>query len=231
VTATPGWQPVSASTVYRVFIAEGYGVFKRTVKPGLKEADKQKRLDWCLEHRWTLEQWKNVIFSDETSVVLGGAGGKRRIWRKKDETFHPHVVVRRWKGKREFMWWSCLSCDEKGPYRIWETETKAEKKAMEKDINKRNASRYEEDKRKWELEYAMQRIHITRNQPGPRAQFKHTEETGAYVVKEGKGSINWYRYQEKILKPLFFPFAWKLRKKRGLGFLSKKRRQGTFSRF
>jgi hypothetical protein len=54
VTATPGWQPISASTVYRVLTADSYGVFKRTVKPGLKEADKQRRLDWCLEHRWTL---------------------------------------------------------------------------------------------------------------------------------------------------------------------------------
>jgi hypothetical protein len=103
-----------------------------------------------------------VIFSDETSVVLGGVRGKRRVWRNKDETFHPHVVVRRCKGKPEFMWWSCFTY-EKGSYYIWEAETKAEKTAMEKDLAKRNVARYEEDKRKWELEYGLQRIHITRN--------------------------------------------------------------------
>lgn len=36
VSGTPGWQLVSASTVYRTLSAEGYGVFKRTVKPGLR---------------------------------------------------------------------------------------------------------------------------------------------------------------------------------------------------
>ena len=75
------------------------------------------------------------------------------------------------------------------------------------DLKARNAERYEDDKLKWELENAMNRIHITRNQPGPRAQFKHDKSTGAYIVKEGKGGINWYRYQEKILKPLLLPFA------------------------
>jgi hypothetical protein len=87
VTGTPGRQPVSASTVYRVLTENGYGVFKRTVKPGLTEEMKKARLAWCLERQhWTLDDWKNVIFSDETSVVLGGVRGKRRVWRKKDET-------------------------------------------------------------------------------------------------------------------------------------------------
>ena len=77
---------------------------------------------------------------------------------------------------------------------------------MEVDL-KANAKRYESDKAKWELEYVMQRIHITRNQPRPRVTFKHNEDTGAYIVKEGRGGINWYRYQEKVLKPLLLPFA------------------------
>jgi hypothetical protein len=110
-----------------------------------------------------------VIFSDETSVVLSGVRGKRRVWRKKDETHHRHCIIRRWKGKKEFMWWSCFSWDAKGPYHIWEKETAKERKEMEADLKARNAERYEADKLKWELENAMHRIHITRNQPGPRA--------------------------------------------------------------
>ena len=105
------------------------------------------------------------------------------------------------------MWWSCFSWDTKGLYHIWEKETAADKKAMEADLKARNTARYETDKAKWELEYAMRRIHITRNQSGPRAQFKHDEDTGAYVVKEERGGINWYNYQEKVLKRLLLPFA------------------------
>lgn len=110
VTGTLGRQAISASTVYRVLTENGYSVFKRTVKLGLTKEAKDARLAWCLERKdWTLEDWKNVIFSDETSVCLGGVRGKRRVWRKKEETYHLYVVVRRWKGRKEFMWWSCFS--------------------------------------------------------------------------------------------------------------------------
>ncbi len=37
--------------------------------------------------------------------------------------------------------------------------------------------------------------------------FKHDKNTGAYVLKEGKGRINWYQYQKVILEPLLLPFA------------------------
>jgi hypothetical protein len=34
------------------------------------------------------------------------------------------------------------------------------------------------------------------------------------VLNKGNGRVNWYRYQEKILKPLLLPFAKKCLKKR-----------------
>jgi len=78
---------------------------------------------------------------------------------------------------------------------------------MRADLEYLNNIRFELDKSKWELEYTMTRIHIIRNQSGLRAQFKHTEETGTYVVKEGRGGINWYNYQKKILIAKLLPFA------------------------
>ena len=96
VSSTPRRQPVSQSTVYRVLTENGYSVFKRTVKLGLSNKMKKARLKWCLDYKdWTLEDWKNVIFLDETSVQLGGVRGRRRIWRKKDKTYYPHCVTRR----------------------------------------------------------------------------------------------------------------------------------------
>jgi hypothetical protein len=44
------------------------------------------------------------IFSDVTSAQMATVRGKRRAWRMKDETYHPHVVTRRWKGFSDFMW-------------------------------------------------------------------------------------------------------------------------------
>lgn len=128
VSSTPGWQSVSVSTVYRTLRSEGYGCFKRTIKPGLTDENKEQRLKWCLEHRWSLEKWKSVIWTDETSMVLGGVRGKRRIWRQRSKAHYPHVVARRWKGRMEMIWWSCFSYNKKGPYYIWKDETAAEKR-------------------------------------------------------------------------------------------------------
>jgi hypothetical protein len=49
---------------------------KPTKKPGLTDKMKAARLKFCQDHAdWTLEDWKNVIWTDETSVVLGHRRG------------------------------------------------------------------------------------------------------------------------------------------------------------
>ena len=150
VSNIPGQQPVSQSTVYRVLIDNGYSSFKRTVKLGLTNEQKAARLRWCLiyEH-WTIKDQKNVIFTDETSVQMGSVRGKQRVQRKKEETFHPHIITRRWKGFSEFMWQSCFSFD------IWEDETPAEKRKCKADLAARNAERYKKDKEEWEMAYSI----------------------------------------------------------------------------
>ena len=44
--------------------------------------------------------------------------------------------------------------------------------------------------------------------------WKHNEETGAFVVKNGRGGINWYRYQKRILTKKLLPFARECQKDR-----------------
>jgi hypothetical protein len=74
---------VSISIVYRVLRENGYRVFKKTYKPSLNTINKEKRLEWCLAHSlekgWDLERWKNIIWTDETLVVLGTIRGKQRV--------------------------------------------------------------------------------------------------------------------------------------------------------
>jgi hypothetical protein len=54
---------------------------------------------------------------------MGGVRGKRRVWRKPGEAFYPHVIVRRWKGFQEFMWWSAFLWDARSRGHIWDPET------------------------------------------------------------------------------------------------------------
>lgn len=80
-----------------------------------------------------------------------------------------------------------------------------EEKDSTTDMNARNAARHDADKAAWGLRVGMERMGL-RNKPGRKPQWKHTEATGAYVRKH-MGSIDWYRYQKVVLKPLRLPFA------------------------
>jgi hypothetical protein len=64
----------------RIFKQQGFKWVKTTKKPGLKAAMKEARLAFALKYEhWTLEDWKNVIWSDETSIILGQRHGNDRI--------------------------------------------------------------------------------------------------------------------------------------------------------
>jgi hypothetical protein len=87
---------------------------------------RKERLDWCLAYQhWTLEDWKNVIWSDETSVILLYRRGAYCVWRTKEEAFVRSVIRERWKGSSEFMFWGCFLYDRKGPCYCWAPETAA----------------------------------------------------------------------------------------------------------
>jgi hypothetical protein len=46
-----------------------------------------------------------------------------------------------------------------------------------------------------------------RNMPGRKPKSTYTEERGAQVQKKGREGLDWYRYQEVILKGKLLPFA------------------------
>ncbi|RDI85644.1 hypothetical protein Vi05172_g4338 [Venturia inaequalis] len=183
----------------------GYRKTKPTTKPGLDAVQKQQRLAWCLKHQdWTLEQWKDVIWSDETSVVLGVRRGGARVWRKPSQVVQTRCIRPRWKSASEFMFWGCFSYDMKGPCHIWKPETKAEKDLAAAQLDRMNSAKESEAKAKWEEEQAYLRATTTRR--GRRAKWKFTKKRGAYV-RDGKGGIDWWRYIHTIVTPKMIPFA------------------------
>ena len=144
---------VAARTVWKVLTAAGYSQCKLTVKPSLNKFSKKERLDWCLEHEhWGIEEWKNVIFIDETAVQLGSVRGKRRIWRLPGEAYNKHCIRRRWKGFSEFMFWASFSYDKKGPCHVWEKETAQQKRERKADLEARNSLIEKANRQKWEKE-------------------------------------------------------------------------------
>ena len=68
---------VGISTMKRAIIEAGCKTRKPCKKPILSEYHKQRRLAWAENHRdWTLEQWKKVLWSDETMIHLGDGSVK-----------------------------------------------------------------------------------------------------------------------------------------------------------
>jgi transposase len=199
-------QGISASSAQRILRKHGYNPVKPTRKPGLTKAMRKARLEFALAHEhWTLEDWKKVIWSDETSVVLGSRRGGIRLWRKSGEAFEESCIRRRWKGYSEFMFWGCFTWDSKGPCHIWTKETKAEKDASILELAELNKALEPDAKRQWELNSGFQRLGL-RNKRGRKPVWRFTKKTGK-LERDSKGGIDWYRYWKCILLPKLIPFA------------------------
>jgi len=163
---------ISPMTVWRILRAAGMKKTKPTRKPGLTETMKRDRFQFCLLHQdWTLEDWKRVIWSDETSVVLNHRRGGYRVWRTSEERFVKSVIRERWKGFTEFQFWGCYTYDSKGPCHIWRPETAQEKKAAVKDLEELNKELEPILKERWELENGIRRLNL-RNLPGRAPEWK-----------------------------------------------------------
>jgi len=198
---------VSDIPVWRILRASGFRKTKPTRKPALTEAMKKARLQFALDHKdWTIEDRKKVIWSDETSVVIGFRRGGYKVWRTPQERFTKSCVRPRWKGYSEFMFWGCFSYDKKGPCHIWKPETKQEKEQAKKEIEKLNAEMEPTICEEWELATAMSRAGL-RNKRGKKPVWKWDKKHGKLVRGEG-GGIDWWRYCSKVVIPKLIPF-WK----------------------
>lgn len=204
---------VSDTYVQRLYKTNKIHKRKPTRKPGLTKAMKAARLQWCIQHQdWTLEDWKNVIWTDETSVVLGHKRGSQRVWRTAKEAYEPTCIRNRFKGFTEFMFWGSFSYDKKGPCHIWEKETPQEKRNAERMLEELNNEAETTAKAEWELRTAMGRLGL-RNKGGRKPMWKWCRKTGK-LTRDSQGGIDWWRYQQKILLPLLLPFAQECMKER-----------------
>jgi hypothetical protein len=110
------------------------------------------------------------------------------------------------------MFWGAFSYDKKGPCHCWLPETAQEKKEAEEYMAKWNSEAEANLKNLWELETRLKRLGL-RSKGGRKPEWKFTKKTGK-LVRDGKGGIDWYRYQSKILLPKLFPFYQELKKER-----------------
>lgn len=170
---------ISGSSVLRILHKEGLSSVKPTRKPGLTKAQQAARLLFCLAHQhWTLEDWKKVIWTDETSVVLGARRGGVRLWRGPHEAVEKTVIRNRWKGFSEFMFWGAFSYDHKGPCHVYKKETVAERRQAAEEVEAWNRDLEEAAKEDWELATAMRRTNLRQRIGGTKPTWQFTVKTG-----------------------------------------------------
>ena len=205
---------ISHASALRILRRNNIHNVKPTTKCGLTDEMRAARLKFCLDHQdWDLERWKDVIFSDETAVVLGHRRGAVRLWRAPDEGLEKTVIRERWKGYTEFMFWGCFSYDRKGPCHIWKQQTVAQKKKDDLDLAEVNTLLEPIAKAEWELSTGVRRINLRRNPGGKKPQWRWNEANGK-LIRKGKGGVDFWRHYKEIMIPKFIPFAKECQKSR-----------------
>lgn len=107
---------LSESTVRRRL--REHGLFGRVArkKPLLRAYNVKKRLAWAKSHKhWTTDDWRKVIWSDESKFTLFQTTGKSYVRRRAGEAHLPECIVPTVKhGGGNVMVWGCFRAGKKG---------------------------------------------------------------------------------------------------------------------
>lgn len=120
------------SAAQKTLEEENIGVCGRTVRRMLNAADirarrkpkvlpltpirRKNRLSWAKEYQnWTVDDWKAVVFSDETKVNRLGSDGAQWFWNASNEEIRDHHLQHLYKhGGGSVMLWGCFLWDGPG---------------------------------------------------------------------------------------------------------------------
>ena len=100
-------RPISGDTVRRRLRINNLSCRRPARRPVLTQQHRHNRLQWTTFHRnWRYQQWKHVIFTDETRVCISHADGRVRIWRRRGHRYDDQCVVERdpWGGPSVMIW-------------------------------------------------------------------------------------------------------------------------------
>lgn len=109
-------QPLSHKTVRRALKSAGLKAVVKKKHPKLTTKHRRERMDFAIAHKdWTMEDWKRVVWSDETKVNRLGSDGKIWVWKRDGEPLNDRLVEETTKfGGGSIMFWGCMFWDGVG---------------------------------------------------------------------------------------------------------------------
>jgi hypothetical protein len=113
---------ISETTLRRRRSEAGLGSYVAAEKPGLRVENVAKRLEWALKYKdWTVEDWKRVIWSDESSIWIGVNPQRQWVIREPGERHNPRYVKKTFKSAQvKVMVWACFTGERLGPLIVCE---------------------------------------------------------------------------------------------------------------
>ncbi|KAG0928168.1 hypothetical protein G6F30_012458 [Rhizopus arrhizus] len=114
---------ISYSGTIRVMKSMNFHAKIKVQKPLLTKVQKARRLAWAEEHKnCTSDDWRRMVFSDETKVNVYGSDGCKYFWSRPDDKLQPHHLDLTVKGGGgSIMVWGCITYDWPG-YACWISE-------------------------------------------------------------------------------------------------------------
>lgn len=105
------------STVRRRLLSFGLRGYVAAKKPLIRPDNKKKRLAWARQHvHWTEDQWKKVLWSDESPFQVFNTKGRVFVRRYQHEKYRDECLRKTVKhGGGTLQVWGCLSVDGTGP--------------------------------------------------------------------------------------------------------------------
>lgn len=109
-------RPVSVTTVQRRLRDYGLKGCVAAKKPLLRKQNKIKRLQWAKKHKdWSIAQWCQVLFSDESKFEIFGGKRRQYVRRQVGERMLNQCVMPTVKhGGGSVMVWGCFAGDKVG---------------------------------------------------------------------------------------------------------------------
>ncbi len=107
---------ISERTTHRTLKQMGSSSRRPHRVPLLSDKNRKQRLQFTQDHQnWTIEDWKNVAWSDESRFLLQHSDGRVRIWRKEHESMDPSCLVSMVQAAGGVMVWGIFSWHTLGP--------------------------------------------------------------------------------------------------------------------